>query len=119
MLSRSTRSATNQDKKTQKQIYVETHDSWVNSYLNSASLSVLQLKVKMRPRPWSKRWERPKFDIRGIRFDLCVSPARMERAQKWAKPWQEFEMLREYDTSKIEEEISSEIQQEMSNLKST
>ncbi|XP_051908432.1 39S ribosomal protein L19, mitochondrial [Hippocampus zosterae] len=78
----------------------------------SGEVPVNTLKVKMRPRPWSKRWERPKFDIRGIRFDLCVSPARMERAQKWAKPWQEFEMLREYDTSKIEEEISSEIQQE-------
>ncbi|XP_077367157.1 LOW QUALITY PROTEIN: large ribosomal subunit protein bL19m [Festucalex cinctus] len=76
-----------------------------------------KLKVRMRPRPWSKRWERPKFDIQGIRFDLYMSPARMELAQKWARPWQEYDMLREYDTSKLEEQIDSEIQQEMSKPK--
>ncbi|XP_061561105.1 39S ribosomal protein L19, mitochondrial [Phycodurus eques] len=86
---------------------------------STGEVPVNTLKVKMRPRPWSKHWERPKFDIRGIRFDLCVSPAGMEYVQKWARPWQEYDMLREYDTSEIEEQISSEIQQETSKLKTT
>ncbi|XP_077408927.1 large ribosomal subunit protein bL19m [Vanacampus margaritifer] len=75
------------------------------------------LIVKMRPRPWSKRWERPKFNIRGIQFDLYLSPEKMEHAQKWARPWREYDMLREYDTSELKEQIYSEIQQEMSKLK--
>ncbi|XP_029281272.1 large ribosomal subunit protein bL19m [Cottoperca gobio] len=72
------------------------------------------LKVKMLPKPWSKRWERPKFNIQGIRFDLSMSEKKMEHAQKWAKPWDEYDMLKEYDTSKLEQEILSEVQQEMS-----
>ncbi|XP_034554963.1 39S ribosomal protein L19, mitochondrial [Notolabrus celidotus] len=73
-----------------------------------------QMKVRMRPKPWSKRWERPKFDIKGIRFDLALTPEQMEHAQKWAEPWNEYDMLKEYDTSKLEEQIHKEVQQEMS-----
>lgn len=76
-------------------------------------LHVLQIKVKMRPKPWSKRWERPKFNIQGIRFDLALTPEQMEHAQKWAQPWQEYDMLKEYDTSVLEEQILAEIQKEM------
>ncbi|XP_061741782.1 39S ribosomal protein L19, mitochondrial [Nerophis ophidion] len=74
-------------------------------------------KVKMRPRPWSKHWEHPKYKIQGIAFDKCISPAKMEEAQKWARPWQEYDMLKEYDTSKLEKDIYSEIQEEMTKLK--
>lgn len=80
----------------------------------TGEVPVNKLKVKMRPKPWSKRWERPKFNIQGIRFDLSLTPERMEHAQKWAQPWQEYDMLKEYDTSKLEEQILSEVQQEMS-----
>ena len=24
----------------------------------------------MKPQPWSKRWERPKYNIKGIKFEL-------------------------------------------------
>lgn len=68
----------------------------------------------MRPKPWSKRWERPKYNIKGIRFDLSLRPEKMEHAQKWAQPWQEYDMLKEYDTSKLEQQIFSEVQREMS-----
>lgn len=67
----------------------------------------------MRPKPWSKRWERPKFNIQGIRFDLALSPEKMEHAQKWAQPWLEYDMLKEYDTSKLEQQIYTEVQQEI------
>lgn len=67
----------------------------------------------MRPKPWSKRWERPKFNIQGIRFDLALSPEKMEHAQKWAQPWLEYDMLKEYDTSELEQQIYTEVQQEI------
>ncbi|KAG7256508.1 hypothetical protein CRUP_030181 [Coryphaenoides rupestris] len=69
-----------------------------------------EVKVRMLPKPWSKRWERPTFDIKGIRFDLCLTPEQMEHAQKWAKPWVEYDMLKEYDTSKLGEDIYAEVQ---------
>lgn len=76
--------------------------------------TVFQLKVKMCPKPWSKHWERPQFAIQGIRFDLCMTPKQMEFVQKkYAKPWEEYDMLKEYDTSKLEEQILAEVQQEM------
>ncbi|XP_060769793.1 39S ribosomal protein L19, mitochondrial isoform X2 [Neoarius graeffei] len=69
-----------------------------------------QLKVKMKPRPWSKRWERPKFNIQGIRFDLYLTPEQMKHAQEWAEPWRKYDMLMEYDTSSLEEKIYQEVQ---------
>ncbi|KAK1805634.1 hypothetical protein P4O66_019912 [Electrophorus voltai] len=74
---------------------------------------VNQMKVKMKPRPWSKRWERPKYNVQGIRFDLYLTPEQMEHAQKWGQPWREYDMLIEYDTSTLEKEIYQEVQQEL------
>eukprot|EP00070_Physeter_catodon_P045935 XP_028352829.1 39S ribosomal protein L19, mitochondrial isoform X2 [Physeter catodon] len=76
----------------------------------SQEVHVNQLKVKMKPKPWSKRWERPKFNIKGIRFDLCLTEEQMKEAQKWSQPWLEFDMMREYDTSKTEAAIWDEIE---------
>uniref|UniRef100_A0A3P9J2C8 Large ribosomal subunit protein bL19m n=1 Tax=Oryzias latipes TaxID=8090 RepID=A0A3P9J2C8_ORYLA len=80
----------------------------------TGEVPVNKLKVKMCPKPWSKHWERPQFAIQGIRFDLCMTPKQMEFVQKkYAKPWEEYDMLKEYDTSKLEEQILAEVQQEM------
>ncbi|XP_006172367.1 LOW QUALITY PROTEIN: 39S ribosomal protein L19, mitochondrial [Tupaia chinensis] len=76
----------------------------------SQEVPVNELKVKMKPKPWSKRWERPYFNIKGIRFDLCLTEEQMKEAQKWSQPWLEFDMMREYDTSKIEAAIWDEIE---------
>ncbi|XP_019964561.1 large ribosomal subunit protein bL19m [Paralichthys olivaceus] len=80
----------------------------------TGEVPVNKLKVRMRPKPWSKHWERPKFNIQGIRFDACMTPHQMEFVQKWAEPWREYDMLKEYDTSQLEEQILKEVQQEMS-----
>ncbi|XP_077567658.1 large ribosomal subunit protein bL19m [Stigmatopora nigra] len=78
------------------------------------------VKVKMRPRPWSKHWERPKFAIQGIPFELYVSPAGKEHVEKkYGMPWLEYDMLREYDTTDIEKEIHNEMQHEMKKMKSS
>lgn len=80
-------------------------------FSTTGEVPVNKVKVRMLPKPWSKRWERPKFDVKGIRFDLCLTPEQMEHAQKWAQPWVEYDMLKEYDTSKLEEDIYTEIQE--------
>ncbi|CAB1459906.1 unnamed protein product [Pleuronectes platessa] len=82
----------------------------------TGEVTVNKLKVRMRPKPWSKHWERPNFNIQGIRYDLCMTPHQTEFVQKWAEPWREYDMLKEYDTSKLEEQIFKEVQQEMSNV---
>ncbi|XP_019376389.1 PREDICTED: 39S ribosomal protein L19, mitochondrial [Gavialis gangeticus] len=69
------------------------------------------LKVIMKPKPWSKRWERPKYNIQGIQFELPKE--KMEEAKKWSKPWVPFDMLREYDTSELEKEIWEEVNEEL------
>ncbi|XP_076872661.1 large ribosomal subunit protein bL19m [Brachyhypopomus gauderio] len=76
-------------------------------------IPVNKLKVRMKPRPWSKRWQRPKFNIKGIRFDLYLTPEQMEHDQKWAQPWREYDMLVEYDTSALEQEIYQEVHEEL------
>ncbi|XP_015194527.1 large ribosomal subunit protein bL19m [Lepisosteus oculatus] len=83
------------------------------SHTANGEVPVNPLKVKMKPKPWSKRWERPKYKVQGIRFDLCLTEEKMEEAKKWDQPWLEFDMLRDYDTTKIEEKIWKEVQREM------
>ncbi|XP_052441641.1 39S ribosomal protein L19, mitochondrial [Carassius gibelio] len=82
-------------------------------YEITGDVPVNPLKVKMKPKPWSKRWERPKFNIMGIRFDLCLTPEMMEHAQKWAEPWRPYDMLKEYDTSSLEVQIFKEVQENL------
>ncbi|XP_075719957.1 large ribosomal subunit protein bL19m isoform X2 [Rhinoderma darwinii] len=70
-------------------------------------------KVKMKPRPWSKRWEQQKHNVKGINFDYYLLEKHVLRAKKSAKPWLKFDMLKEYDTSKIEKEIFEEVNQKL------
>ncbi|KAL2082613.1 hypothetical protein ACEWY4_022431 [Coilia grayii] len=76
----------------------------------SADVPINTVKVRMKPKPWSKRWERPKFNVQGIRFDLCLTPEQMQHAQKWAQPWQEFDMLKHHDTEHLKEAILKEVE---------
>ncbi|KAG8445735.1 hypothetical protein GDO86_010498 [Hymenochirus boettgeri] len=71
-----------------------------------------QLKVKMKPKPWSKRWEIPQYKVQGIRYELYLTERHIEAARKLARPWQEFDMLKEYDTTEIEKKIFEEINPE-------
>ncbi|KAJ1149295.1 hypothetical protein NDU88_002106 [Pleurodeles waltl] len=77
--------------------------------LPNTEVPVNQTKVRMKPKPWSKRWERPAYNIKGIRFDLYLSEEQMEEAKKTGRPWEEFDMLKEYDTTKLEENIWKEV----------
>ncbi|KAM4772043.1 large ribosomal subunit protein bL19m [Rhinophrynus dorsalis] len=84
---------------------------------SEGEVPVNQMKVKMKPRPWSKRWERPQFNIQGIKFELYLLDRHVEAAKKLAKPWEEFDMMKEYDTTKIEQQIWEEVNQELNRPK--
>ncbi|XP_044146503.1 39S ribosomal protein L19, mitochondrial-like [Bufo gargarizans] len=81
---------------------------------HNSEVPLNQMQVKMRPRPWSKRWEQEKHNIKGINFDYYLLEKHKERAKKSARPWDKFDMLKEYDTSKIEKAILEEISQKLS-----
>ncbi|KAG8535155.1 hypothetical protein GDO81_007104 [Engystomops pustulosus] len=80
---------------------------------------VNEMRVKMKPRPWSKRWEQEKHNIKGINFDYYLLEKHKQRAKKSAQPWVKFDMLREYDTSKLEKEILQEVNQKLSQSSSS
>ncbi|CAI9548394.1 unnamed protein product [Staurois parvus] len=82
-----------------------------------SEVPVNQIIVEMKPRPWSKRWEQEKFHIKGIQFERYLLEKHIKRAKKSAKPWDQFDMLKEYDTTKIEEDILQEIEQKMAKSK--
>ncbi|XP_073481387.1 large ribosomal subunit protein bL19m-like [Aquarana catesbeiana] len=85
--------------------------------LLGSEVPVNAIQVQMKPRPWSKRWEQEKFNIKGIRFEQYLLEKHIKRAKKSAKPWQKFDMLKEYDTTKIEQDILQEIDQKMAKSK--
>ncbi|KAM8953424.1 large ribosomal subunit protein bL19m [Pelodytes ibericus] len=73
---------------------------------------VNQLKVKMKPKPWSKKWERHQYNVQGIKFEPYLLERHIEAANKTARPWEEFDMLKEYDTTVIEKQIWEELNRE-------
>ncbi|XP_015262689.1 PREDICTED: 39S ribosomal protein L19, mitochondrial [Gekko japonicus] len=79
---------------------------------------VNKMKVKMKPRPWSAHWEHPRFKIQGINFDFYLDEKDKEKVKEWNKPWLEFDMMREYDTSRIREKIWEEVNAELKNSSS-
>ncbi|XP_061463509.1 large ribosomal subunit protein bL19m isoform X2 [Rhineura floridana] len=74
---------------------------------------VNKMTVGMKPRPWSKHWEHPKFNIQGINFDLYLHEKDKARIKKWQMPWRKFDMMKEYDTSEIEKKIWAEVNEEL------
>ncbi|XP_063771334.1 large ribosomal subunit protein bL19m [Pseudophryne corroboree] len=78
-----------------------------------SEVPVNTMQVKMKPRPWSKRWEQDKHHIKGIAFEYYLLEKHIKRAEKSAKPWLEFDMLREYDTTAIEKKILAEVTEKL------
>ncbi|ETE67852.1 39S ribosomal protein L19, mitochondrial [Ophiophagus hannah] len=83
------------------------------SYILYDEVPVNKMKVKMKPKPWSKRWEHPKYNIQGINFDDYLTEKDKQRIKKWEMPWRQFDMMLEYDTSKFEKEIQKEVNEEL------
>uniref|UniRef100_A0A6J0TXS5 Large ribosomal subunit protein bL19m n=2 Tax=Pogona vitticeps TaxID=103695 RepID=A0A6J0TXS5_9SAUR len=81
--------------------------------LGTEEVYVNKMQVKMKPKPWSKRWEHPKFNIKGINFDVYLTEKNKEKIKQWSMPWREFDMMKEYDTTEIEKKIWEEVNAEL------
>lgn len=51
------------------------------------------LKVKLKPRPWLERWERK--DYKGIQ-DLELPERFYKRAEELSKPWEKYDLMKQY-----------------------
>lgn len=56
-------------------------------------MPVNPIKVKLKPRPWLERWERK--NLQGVQ-DLELSEKFYKRAAELAKPWEKYDLMKEY-----------------------
>nr|XP_022905409.1 39S ribosomal protein L19, mitochondrial [Onthophagus taurus] len=83
---------------------------------DGAPVPVNSLKVKLKPRPWLERWERK--NLKGVQ-DLGLPERFYKRAEELAKPWEKYDLMKEYMRTIPEEEqkeIYSEIQTHLQKL---
>ncbi|XP_018579357.1 39S ribosomal protein L19, mitochondrial [Anoplophora glabripennis] len=74
------------------------------------------IKVKLKPKPWLERWERK--NLQGVQ-DLELPEKFYKRAAELAKPWEKYDLMKEYMRTIPEEEqteIFSEIQSKLQKL---
>ncbi|KAF7280258.1 mitochondrial ribosomal protein L19 [Rhynchophorus ferrugineus] len=74
------------------------------------------IKVKLKPRPWLERWERK--NLKGIE-ELDLPERFFKRAKELEKPWEKYDLMKEYMRTIPEEEqieIFSEVQAELHKL---
>lgn len=79
---------------------------------------VNQIKVVLKPRPWVERWERQ--DLKGVAnvWDN-ITPKMKAQAALHVRPWEKFDLMREYRASIPEEEqqeIYAEVHSQMHQL---
>lgn len=51
------------------------------------------IKVKLKPKPWLERWERQ--DLQGVQ-DLGLPEIFYKKAKEVAKPWEKYDLMKEY-----------------------
>lgn len=51
------------------------------------------VKVKLKPRPWVQSWE--KKNLHGVQ-DLGLPEKFYKRAEKSAKPWEKYDLMKQY-----------------------
>ncbi|PSN44625.1 39S ribosomal protein L19 [Blattella germanica] len=81
-----------------------------------APVPVNPIKVKLKPRPWLERWERQ--ELKGLQ-DLGLPERFYKKAAERAKPWEKYDLMKEYRESISEEEqkeIFSEVYSELHQL---
>lgn len=75
-----------------------------------APVPVNHLKVQLKPRPWHERWERK--NLQGL-LDLGLPERFYKRAKLHEKPWEKFDLMKEYRAT-IPEEEQADIFREIS-----
>ncbi|CAM1295747.1 MRPL19 (predicted), partial [Pycnogonum litorale] len=67
------------------------------------------IKVKMKPMPWYAKWERE--NLKGVQ-DLGLEQKYYDRAKEVAKPWEKYDLMKQY-RNLIPEEQQMEIMEEI------
>nr|CAG4644358.1 EOG090X0F2L [Lepidurus arcticus] len=84
-------------------------DMEAEPHLEDMEVPTNPIKVKLRPRPWVDRWERQ--NLQGVQ-DLGLKESFYKRAEELAKPWEKYDLMKDYRSNIPEEEqiqIYSEI----------
>ncbi|XP_076047637.1 mitochondrial ribosomal protein L19 isoform X2 [Oratosquilla oratoria] len=68
---------------------------------DGAPVPVNPVKVKLKPRPWHERWERKNFQ--GVQ-DLGLPERFYKRAKELEKPYEKYDLMKEYRATIPEEE---------------
>lgn len=87
----------------------------------SVPVPVNNTQVKLKPRPWLERWERQ--DLKGV-FNIYdhVDERHISKAIKLAKPWEKYDLMKDYRATIPEEEqqeIYSEVYSKLHQLELT
>ncbi|XP_034661791.1 39S ribosomal protein L19, mitochondrial [Drosophila subobscura] len=68
-----------------------------------APVPVNDIKVVLRPRPWLERWERQ--NLLGVaNIDQYIKDKHRKSAERVQKPWEKFDMMKQYRSTIPEEE---------------
>nr|AGM32500.1 39S ribosomal protein L19 [Coptotermes formosanus] len=81
-----------------------------------APVPVNPIKVKLKPRPWLERWERQ--ELKGVQ-DLGLPERFYKRAAEVARPWEKYDLMKEYRASipaEEQEEIFVEVYSQLQQL---
>lgn len=74
-------------------------------HAEGAPVPVNETIVKMKPWPWFQKWERQ--DLKGVEdLDQYLNLWRKQQKVKQAKPWEKYDLVKEYRRSISEEEQS-------------
>ncbi len=85
---------------------------------DNTPVPVNDIKVKLKPRPWSEKWERQ--DVQGVEnIDELLYDKYKMLAKKLATPWEKYDLMKEYRRTIPEEEqnvIFSEVVHKLQEL---
>ncbi|EDW38211.1 GL12468 [Drosophila persimilis] len=83
-----------------------------------APVPVNDIKVVLRPRPWLERWERQ--NLRGVaNIDQYIKDKHRKSAEKVQKPWEKYDLMKQYRSTIPEEEqkeVFAEVHTELHSL---
>ncbi|XP_005190932.1 large ribosomal subunit protein bL19m [Musca domestica] len=78
---------------------------------DGAPVPVNDIQVRLRPRPWLERWERQ--NLKGVsNIDEYLTDKRRRTAKEHEKPWEKYDLMKQY-RSTIPEEEQKEIYAEV------